>query len=81
MLKILVVSISLYDPGPKCHFRTVKIEMKACIKTININWEIKFTNIGFRFYTFIENILLSIKVFYLPTDAQESCFKRILNLR
>jgi hypothetical protein len=37
ILKMLLVSIFLYDPGLKCHFRSVNIVMKACIKTININ--------------------------------------------
>ena len=31
-----VVSIYLYDPGPKFHFPTVKSVVKACIKTVSI---------------------------------------------
>jgi hypothetical protein len=68
---MLVVSISLYDPGPKWHFRTVKIVTKACIKTININWDIKVTNIGFKFYTLIENILLSFQIFYVVKNLKQ----------
>jgi hypothetical protein len=43
-------------------------------RTAHYNYSTTHRSLGLQFYQF----LYVIKVFYLPTDAQQSCFKRIL---